>query len=250
MSGLIRSISINCRSNAASVDHQPLYSALVRTLYSTPKSVFSASVVALMLIALSGELSADRFYAVFFAAFLVVGIARSALILLFRNRQDAENADSTKYWERAALLGAWIFAGLVGLIGAFTVVAHPGTDVEILISCCVMGYIAGISSRNASRPLITIGQVSCTCIPFILALIWRADAVHLALALFIAILYVSTIVMCRTVFENIVARHEAFRKFETLAQRDALTDLWNRSAFLHLLEHRLESMAGRIIPSH
>src|SRR6202171_557828 len=99
-----------------------------------------------------------------------------------------------------------------------------------------MGYIAGISSRNASRPLITIGQVSCTCIPFILALIWRADVVHVALAVFIVVLYVSTIFMCRAVFDNIVARHEAFRKVEILAQRDALTDLWNRAAFLQLLE--------------
>ena len=39
---------------------------------------------------------------------------------------------------------------LSGLIGAYTLTMHPGTDVEILISCCVMGYIAGISSRNAA----------------------------------------------------------------------------------------------------
>jgi diguanylate cyclase (GGDEF)-like protein len=33
-----------------------------------------------------------------------------------------------------------------------------------------------------------------------------------------------------------VSRHQAFRRIETLAQRDALTDLWNRAAFLNLLE--------------
>jgi diguanylate cyclase (GGDEF)-like protein len=102
-----------------------------------------------------------------------------------------------------------------------------------------MGYIAGISSRNASRPLITVGQISFTCIPFTIALIMRADIVHVALAVFIGTLYVSTVVICRTVFDNIVARHDAFRKIEILAQRDALTDLWNRAAFLHLLEQQL-----------
>jgi diguanylate cyclase (GGDEF)-like protein len=102
-----------------------------------------------------------------------------------------------------------------------------------------MGYIAGVSSRNASRPLIAIGQISFTCVPFILALLLRADIVHVALAIFIGILYVGTIVISRTVFDNIVSRHQAFRRIETLAQRDPLTDLWNRAAFLDLLERHL-----------
>jgi diguanylate cyclase (GGDEF)-like protein len=59
------------------------------------------------------------------------------------------------------------------------------------------------------------------------------------LAVFIGILYVGTIVICRTVFDNIVSRHQAFSRIETLAQRDALTDLWNRAAFLNLLEQHL-----------
>ena len=62
--------------------------------------------------------------------------------------------------------------------------------------------------------------------------------------MFIGVLYVSTIVICRTVFDNIVSRHDAFRKIEVLAQRDALTKLWNRAAFLHLLEQHLATIAG------
>jgi diguanylate cyclase (GGDEF)-like protein len=122
---------------------------------------------------------------------------------------------------------------------------HPGTDIEILINCAVMGYIAGVSSRNASRPLITIGQISFTCIPFGLALIWRADVVHIALAAFIGILYAGTILVCRSVFDNIVSRHQAFRRIETLAQRDALTGIWNREAFLNLLAAQLATAHGK-----
>ena len=108
-----------------------------------------------------------------------------------------------------------------------------------------MGYIAGVSSRNASRPLITIGQISFTCVPFIVALIMRADVVHTVLASFVGILYVGTILVCRSVFDNIVARHEAFRRIETLAQRDALTNLWNRAAFLDLLEEQFAEVGTR-----
>jgi len=224
-------------------DHM-FYAELVGALYSTPKSIFGATLAALIIIAISAALSGDPFFAAFFAGFLVVGIARTGAVLLYHHaRHDAGDFASVRRWELAALIGAWAFAGLVGLSGAYTLAFHAGTEVEILISCCVMGYIAGISSRNASRPFITIGQISFTCIPFTLALLWRADLVHLVLAGFIAVLYVSTIVICRTVFDNIVARHEAFKRIETLAQRDVLTDLWSRAAFFDLLEQRLAKAA-------
>lgn len=227
------------------VPDQLFYFELVRALYSTPKSISSATIAALTIIAISGALTGDAFYGFFFLGFMIVGAWRTGIVWLYQyTRHDTEDAASIKRWELRALLGAWVFAGLVGLTGAYTLTAHPGTDVEILISCCVIGYIAGISSRNASRPLVTVGQISFTCVPFTVALILRADIVHVSLAIFIAVLYVSTIVICRTVFDNIVSRHEAFRKIEILAQRDALTDLWNRAAFLQLLEQQLATVAG------
>ncbi len=128
-----------------------------------------------------------------------------------------------------------VFCRSVGVTGAYTIVAHSGQDVENLMNCCVMGYIAGISSRNASRPIITIGQISLTCVPFCVALLLQFDLVHVTLALFIATLYMSTILMSRMVFENIVARHYAYKQVERVAQQDALTGLWSRDYFLKLL---------------
>ncbi|MCC6780349.1 MAG: diguanylate cyclase, partial [Hyphomicrobiales bacterium] len=231
-----------------SIPDRAFYFDLVRALYSTPRSIFAAAAAALAVVAITGVLSRDEFYIWFLAGFLIVGVARIVSVVLYRRaRHDVEDIAAIRRWELAALTGAWSFAGLVGLIGAYTVMAHPGTEIEILISCCVMGYIAGISSRNASRPLITIGQISFTCIPFTLALILRADIVHVALAVFIGVLYVSTVFICRTVFENIVARHDAFEKVETLARQDTLTELWNRAAFLQLLQQRLDAMEHEVV---
>ena len=67
--------------------------------------------------------------------------------------------------------------------------------------------------------------------------------VHVVLAVFLAVLFISIVMICRAVFENIVSRHTAFRKIELIAQRDPLTDLLNRSAFIDLLQSRLESIA-------
>jgi diguanylate cyclase (GGDEF)-like protein len=207
--------------------------------------MFSATFAALTVIATAGALSGDAVYSVLVLGFLIVGGARSVAASLYhRTHHDPNDLVAIKRWEFRALLGAWAFAGLVGLAGAYSLTVHPGTDVEILINCCVMGYIAGVSSRNASRPVITIGQISFTCVPFTLALILRADMVHVVLATFIGILYIGMILVCRSVFDNIVSRHEAFRRIETLAQRDALTGLWNRTAFLNLLEGQFPAADG------
>jgi diguanylate cyclase (GGDEF)-like protein len=222
---------------------QSLHFELVRALYSAtsaPKAIFSATVAALTIVATAGALSGDTFFGLLFLGFLIIGCTRGAGAWLYhRTQHDPHDVAAVNRWELRALLGAWAFAGLVGLTGAYSLMLHPGTDVEILVNCSVIGYIAGVSSRNASRPIITIGQVSFTCMPFIAALILRADVVHAVLAIFIGILYVGTILVCRSVYENIVSRHEAFRRIETMAQRDALTGLWNRAAFLNLLEGQL-----------
>jgi len=224
-----------------SIPDQKFHFELVRALYSTPNSIFVAVIVAATIIAIAAGLSSDYVYGLFLAAFLMVGAARTGAVALYqRTQHDPNDPVSTKRWELRALLGAWTFATLVGCVGAYTLLAHPDSQVEILINSCVMGYIAGISSRNASRPVICVGQISLTCIPFAMGLLARADTVHFALAGFIFLLYLSTIVICRSVFDNIAARQAAFREIEIIAQRDALTGLWNRSAFLDLLERHLQ----------
>ncbi len=223
-----------------------LHFELVHALYGamgTPKAIFIATIAALMVVATAGVLCGDPVFGFFFLGFLAVGCARVTATWIYeRTQHDPDDLGAAKRWEVIALAGAWTFASLVGLTGAYAVTVHPGTSAEFLIGCCVIGYIAGVSSRNASRPLITIGQVSFTCVPFMVALILRADIAHIVLAIFIGILYVGSILVCRSVFETIVARHVAFRRIKTLAQRDALTGLWNRAAFLDLLQARFATL--------
>jgi len=233
-----------------STPEQNLRFELVDALYATPKSIFAASVAALLVVAITYALSGDVTYLWFFVGFLAVGLGRSVSLLLYRlSRHDIDDSSTTAMWERRALVGAWAFACLVGFTGGYSVIAHPNSEIELLVNCCVMGYIAGISSRNASRPIISIGQVTLTALPFFVALLVRFDVVHTVLATFIGVLFLSIVVICRAVFENIVSRHTAFSRIEQIARRDALTDLWNRKALIELLEKRLSDtpVAGEIV---
>jgi len=231
-----------------SVPNQVHYSELVDALYGstgTSKAMFSAAIAAVAIVTAAGVISGDAVFGLFLAGFLVVGAARSWNVCLY-HRFGGHRSDlaATKRWERNALIGAWTFAGLVGATGAYALMFYSGTSVETLIICCVMGYIAGISSRNASRPLITIGQISLTCAPILVALLLQPSVIHIALAIFIAILYVGTVIVSRSVFDNLISRHEAYKRIETLAHRDALSGLWNRSAFLQLFDKRLPLAAA------
>ena len=224
----------------AKILDQTIYSELVGALYSTPKSILAAALAAIGVTVIAHTLSGDSFYIFIATAFAFIGIWRSgASYLYFQRSEKPRTRASVKRWEFVALIGAWAFSALVGVTGAYTTVAHPGQDVEYLITGCVMGYIAGISSRNASRPIITIGQISLTCVPFCVALLLHFDLVHVTLALFIATLYMSTILISRTVFENIVARHYAYKQVERVAQQDALTGVWSRDYFLKLLSDKI-----------
>ncbi len=228
------------------VPDRELYFELVRGLYSTtstPRALLGATFAALVVVAAAGLESRDPVFAALFLAFLAVGCLRSIGAWAYhRRKHDPADLAGIRRWELRALSGAWIFSALVGFTGAYTLFVHPDTRVEILTDGCVIGYIAGISSRNASRPLITLGQISFTCVPFLAALIWRIDMAHAVLAIFIGLLYLGTILVCRSVFENIVSRHLAYRRIETMAQRDALTGLLNRSAFLDLLEKQFKTV--------
>lgn len=227
------------------VPDRDLYFELVRGLYSATSSaraLVGATIAALVVIAAAGLESRDPVFAGLFLAFLAVGVLRSFSARAYHQQEhDPEDLTAIRHWEFRALAGAWAFSALVGFVGAYTLVMHPDTRVEILTNGCVIGYIAGISSRNASRPVITLGQISFTCVPFLAALIWRFDMAHAVLAIFIGLLYLGTILVCRSVFENIVSRHLAYRRIETMAQRDALTGLLNRSAFLALLENQFDA---------
>lgn len=224
----------------AKILDQTIYSELVGALYSTPKSILAATLAAIGVSIIAYTLSGDGFYIFVAIAFAVIGIWRSgASYLYFQHGEKVKTRASVKRWEFVALIGAWSFSALVGVTGAYTTVGHPGQDVEYLITGCVMGYIAGISSRNASRPIITIGQISLTCVPFSIALLLHFDLVHVTLALFIATLYMSTILISRMVFENIVARHYAYKQVERVAQQDALTGLWSRDYFLKILNDKI-----------
>jgi GGDEF domain-containing protein len=221
-----------------------LYRDLVGSLFGTPKSILAASAVAVAIVVVAFDLSRDPVFLVFLVAFLGIGAARVATVAAFGRSDHVRMPTSElRTWELYALAGAWSFSALTGLSASYATLVHTGTPIETLTSCCAIGYIAGISSRNASRPLITVGQISAICVPFLLSLFYTADVVHVTIGAFILCLFLSTIVMSRTMYDNIVLRYQAHADLEKAALYDALTGLKNRAAFIQQINHDLATKA-------
>lgn len=219
-----------------------LYLELVRALYGTPRSIFMAALVACVILAVAAAVSGDGTFLWGLAGFLAVGTMRCAWLYAFRrNPPSIDDLDAITHWERRALLGAVGFATLCGLTGAYAVLVHTATPAAILICCCVIGYIAGISSRNASRPIITIAQISATCVPFIGALLLVGDVVHVTIAGFLSMLFLSTLVMVKGAFENVAARHAAKIEMERLALFDTVTGIASRAGFTRAVQARKDA---------
>lgn len=223
-----------------------LYRDLVRSLYSTPKSICAASAVAAAIISIAYHLSQDPNFLIFLLAFSAVGAARVRTVASFRQLDYQKLSPvQLRRWERYALAGAWSFSALTGISASYSTIAHTETEIELLTSCCAIGYIAGISSRNASRPLIAIGQITAICVPFLASLLYRLDVVHISIALFIICLFLSTIVMAKSIHENIVMRYRANADLQKAAHYDALTGLKNRTSFIQKINKDLTESADR-----
>src|SRR3954469_10224075 len=63
-------------------------------------------------------------------------------------------------------IGAWAYAGLLGLMTFLTLVRSDNSLYHLLTAVLTIGYAAGICGRNAGRPTIAIGQLSLACAPF------------------------------------------------------------------------------------
>ena len=140
-----------------SVPDQVLHFELVRDLYSatsTPKAMVSATIAALTVIAIAGGLSGDAIYGILFAAFLMIGGARSASVWFYhRSPHDPNDIVSIRHWELGALLGAWAFAALVGLTGAYSLTFYPGTQMSRFSP-----VVASWATSPASHPATPVGR--------------------------------------------------------------------------------------------
>ena len=122
-------------------------------------------------------------------AILAVGMLRVVSVLVYRKYTKSERAAATQLWERVFKCGAWGFSMLLGLLCWFSITQTTDTSVQMAVTATATGYAAAVSSRNAARPFIAVGQLTLCALPMAVALLICPDWVHQSLG-FVMLLFV------------------------------------------------------------
>lgn len=226
-------------------NERAMKSELVAALYATPGTILTGAImVATVMGAATILTGGDLSFGLMTAAMLAIGVFRQMAHRRFMrvNFAKANDAEITRL-ERLAMVGAWSTAALVAAFGSHAVVSYTYQPVAVLAIAQTIGYLAGISGRNASRPLVTRVQILIAAFPFMIALIWTRDPAYLIIGLTVALTTVLTFSSAQVIHRVFVARLRTMRDLENLAVSDTITNLYNRRGFMR--EIRAEAAAGR-----
>lgn len=131
--------------------------SLVESLYASPTSLTVGAVTGVAVGLAICSLSPPGPIQYVVAALCVVATLRVISAIFFHRQLVRGTAVASRSWELAYELGAWGYAGLLGLMSFVTLLGTGSSDTHLLSVSMATGYAAGISGRNAGRVQIAIG---------------------------------------------------------------------------------------------
>jgi hypothetical protein len=133
--------------------------SLVETLFASSTSLGVGAISGGACSTAIALASGDPWLMAMAVAIDIVGAGRLIHTVFFhRNgeRDDTQSARSEVVYE----IGAWAYAGLLGLMTFLTLIRTDNALYHMLSAVLTIGYAAGICGRNAGRPVIAIGQLA------------------------------------------------------------------------------------------
>ncbi|MEO6153763.1 MAG: EAL domain-containing protein, partial [Croceibacterium sp.] len=133
-------------------------------------------------------------------------------------------------------VGAFAYAGILGLIAAQCVLLDVPYGIETLTCVNAVGYGIAIAARNAGRPVIANGQLILAIGPVVIASAMTLDVPHVLLALTLCLLVPAMVSISASLFQvmrtSIAAAETSAQlaeKMSILARTDVVTGLTNRA---------------------
>lgn len=210
---------------------EAFYAALIEALYGTPSTVIFGMMMINGIVLSAYFLSGDPVILWIAVSIGIINTYRAAAHwAYYRYARGKIRRAIQRPFEFIALSGAWATAFSIGCFGAYTVLNHPFEAASILGVAQTMGYLAGISGRNSTRPYITQMQMTLVSVPFIVGLIASGALAYQLIGIAVAFTLLATISSVQSIYEVFLSRVFTMRKMEYLASHDALTGLANRYA--------------------
>lgn len=218
-------------------DHESdaaMQAELVAALYATPGTILFAFATVTIIIIAAGLLSGGdfAFYAIAAGTAAIGGFRQMSHRRYQSIRLASASPAEIRMLEIRAMAGAWATAALISLFGSYAVLRYTHQPVAVLATAQTIGYLAGISGRNSSRPVIPRGQMLIAATPFTLSLLWTLEPANLLIAVSVVLATVLSFSSARVIHRMFLARLRTMRELEHLAANDIVTDLYNRRGFL------------------
>lgn len=225
------------RAKPGGAQDEDVRRSLVESLYASPTSLTIGAVTGVAVGIVVVGLTRHPAIHLVVALLCLVATLRVISAVFFHRQLVRGTAVASRRWELAYELGAWAYAGLLGLMALSTLVGSDSSIIHMLTVSMATGYAGGISGRNAGRVQIAIGQVCLTLLPTATGLWLEGSTGYrvLSVAMVMMVLGLAEISATthRIVVQALIGKRDKSllaEKFERLARYDSLTGLENRMA--------------------
>ena len=184
-------------ANTASVEQPPtdVFAALIDDLYAPLASFMIGAAASAAVCGVTAWRTGNAWLTVLAVSMVAIATARAAVTLDYRTHKPtiAGDAAALRRWERWYAIGASVYAACLG--GAcFVVFAFTDDPVShLLLNATSVGYTAGVTARNSSRPRIAVAQLSLILLPITIGSALRRDTAYAVLSVVTLLYYLATI---------------------------------------------------------
>lgn len=167
---------------------QDVQAALVDSLYAPPAPLVIGAVAGSLISIMMAYRAHDPWLSLCSIAICFVGLGRILSTAAYLAVVGSAGPVRVRLWQAIYTAGAWSYAALLGLLSVIAVLRSTDGALHLVVATTVAGYAAGISGRNAGRPVIAIGQLALSTLPLAMALFVYGDILHIAMG-FVLLLF-------------------------------------------------------------
>ena len=181
----------------ASVEQPPtdVFAALIDDLYAPLASFMIGAAASAAVCGVTAWRTGNAWLTVLAVSMVAIATARAAVTLDYRTHKPAIAGDAAalRRWERWYAIGASVYTACLG--GAcFVAFAFTDDPVShLLLNATSVGYTAGVTARNSSRPRIAVAQLSLILLPITIGSALRGDTAYAVLSVVTLLYYLATI---------------------------------------------------------
>ena len=184
-------------ANTTSVVRPPtdVFAALIDDLYAPLASFMIGAAASAAVCGVTAWRTGNAWLTVLAISMVAIATARVAVTLDYRKHKPTIGGDAAalRRWERWYEIGASVYAACLG--GAcFVVFAFTDDPVShLLLNATSVGYTAGVTARNSSRPRVAVAQLSLILLPITIGSALRGDTSYAVLSVVTLLYYLATI---------------------------------------------------------